>query len=337
MSIISKEILYSIILPAYNAEDYICICIESVLEQTYKNFELIIINDGSTDKTDILINKYRESDGRIIYISKKKNGVSAARNEGIQRSKGDYLIFVDSDDVVNRDLLYELNKKIIECNASLDYIRFEYKIIDEDGIYLYPNYEARKRKRITKNLFSADTCIGKVVRNEFFLWSGAFKKQIIDKHEIRFKEGCTYNEDTLFMITFFLYSKTHTYVDKILYEYRKYGNAVTSAFTERNYDDVKGIFLDIQNILSIKEISLSLRREIKYVADNLGLRLLNYIIDNCYDIGFGNEILNLCICNKVDGNMLYEWKIIKQCGIRTGMKLIGFINLCKRVKRKLDL
>ena len=94
-----KEVLVSVIIPAYNAGLYIEETVRSVLAQTHKNLELIIINDGSTDNQDVIINKLLSEDKRIQYITQKNAGVSAARNHGYKLSKGEYLGFLDADDI----------------------------------------------------------------------------------------------------------------------------------------------------------------------------------------------------------------------------------------------
>ena len=111
------SIYYSIIVPAYNASKYIRDCIDSVLSQNYSNFELIIVDDGSTDETKSIVYEY-SSDTRIKYVYQNNTGVSSARNKGILESNGDYICFVDADDVVSPNFLKTfddiLNKKRID-------------------------------------------------------------------------------------------------------------------------------------------------------------------------------------------------------------------------------
>lgn len=329
-----NNILFSIILPAYNAEKYIKQCIESLLEQSYNYFEIIIINDGSTDRTLDIIKTFLRKDSRIKLINKKNEGVSIARNRGLAQAIGEYIIFVDADDLVNKNLLSTLYLVIKEFNNELDYIRYEYQTIDQAGNHLYPNYERIKRKKYNGKVINSNSCIKNIVRNEFFLWSGAFKKDIINKNKIFFKEGCTYNEDTLFMVSFFLYSKNHIYIKDIMYKYRKYENAATSTFTKQNYEDVKGIFLDLVTKLNNdSEIDFPIRNSIKNVTDTIGLRLLNYIITQNNDKNFKNTIIKICINNPTR----IEWKTIKNFGFKIGFKFIFLFSIYKRIIRKLHL
>ena len=112
-------ILISIIVPIYNVEHYLRACIESVLSQTYSNIEVILVNDGSTDNSYKIVEEYRVKDSRIIVINKKNGGLSDARNAGIEHAKGDYIVFVDSDDTVTNDCIEYLFRLIKNNNAQM--------------------------------------------------------------------------------------------------------------------------------------------------------------------------------------------------------------------------
>ena len=120
------NIKFSIIVPVYNVEKYIKKCINSILNQTYKNYEIIIINDGSTDKSKKILESYKNIDN-IKIINQTNKGLSVARNIGIKNASGDYLLFVDSDDYIDNDLLENLNKNI----TDEEIIRFQTRTVDE--------------------------------------------------------------------------------------------------------------------------------------------------------------------------------------------------------------
>lgn len=128
---------YSIIVPAYNTEKYIDKCLKSIFSNTYKNFEVIIVNDGSTDKTENIINKYIKKYDNIIYIKQKNMGLSLARNNGVKKATGDYLLFIDSDDYVEKNLLENINKNI----DDLDVLRYQLNIVFNDKIIPYEEKE----------------------------------------------------------------------------------------------------------------------------------------------------------------------------------------------------
>ena len=109
----------SIIIPMYNAEKYIARCLESVINQSFNDIEIIIVNDGSTDKSLEICRKYAEVDERIVILNKENNGVSVARNQGMNVATGEYVMFVDSDDWIDESMCQDLYKRISECNADI--------------------------------------------------------------------------------------------------------------------------------------------------------------------------------------------------------------------------
>lgn len=114
--------MLTIIVPIYNTENYLSECIDSILNQSYKDIELILINDGSTDNSSSICDEYSSKDKRIKVIHIENRGVSYARNTGLSIAKGEYITFVDSDDFVSNDIYLE-NIKILEQNLSIDLIQ----------------------------------------------------------------------------------------------------------------------------------------------------------------------------------------------------------------------
>ena len=111
--------LISIVIPVYNVENYLNRCIESIISQTYENIEIILINDGSKDNSLLICKEYKNKDKRIKVIDKKNEGVSIARNIGVEKSSGKYVIFVDSDDWIEKTFVENLHKKISEYNVDI--------------------------------------------------------------------------------------------------------------------------------------------------------------------------------------------------------------------------
>ena len=123
-----KELI-SIIVPVYNAEKYLQKCLDSILEQTYQNLEIIIVNDGSTDNSGQICHEYEQKDSRIIYMEKENGGVSDTRNTGLDRMTGSYVTFVDSDDWLEPNYVQFLYEKLIEHQADIvvgNYTRFSF-------------------------------------------------------------------------------------------------------------------------------------------------------------------------------------------------------------------
>lgn len=122
---------FSIIIPIYNAEKYLEKCLDSVVNQTYNNYELILVNDGSTDKSQKIIERFSKKYDNIIFFSQKNSGQSAARNFALSKAKGDYIIFLDADDYLDLKLLEILNEYLLKY-TNIDVLRFQANIVDEN-------------------------------------------------------------------------------------------------------------------------------------------------------------------------------------------------------------
>ena len=147
-----KKNSFSIIIPVYNSEKYLEACISSIINQNYQNFELILVDDGSTDNSASILKKYSKLDERVKTVYKENGGVSSARNTGIDTSKNDYIIFVDSDDILEKNTLDYYNKLVNE-NIGVDFFQtklenFETSIpkIDNDKVEekILTNQERKK-------------------------------------------------------------------------------------------------------------------------------------------------------------------------------------------------
>lgn len=317
---------FTIIIPAYNAEKYLGFAIDSILEQSFKNFELIIVNDGSKDTTLSISKKYEQEYDNIRLIDKKNEGVSAARNDAIALSNGQYLIFVDADDIIYPNALQSLFD--ILNREPLDYLRFEYQTIDKDSLPLFPNYESKRRKKWEFRNVDAATCILNIIRNEFFSCVGVYKKSIITDNNLRYLNGCTYNEDTLFMMEYFQHSKSHAYISNIIYGYRKIDTAVTAHFSDKNFNDVENVIKKIKLLGNTTDKFMN--TAIKKTIETLSLRLLLHNSEQ-----FLNDLPSINIyCKK--SPILFEWKIINSFGVRVAYKIFPIINLIKRIIRKIN-
>ncbi len=120
---------FSLIVPVYNVENYLDKCLNSIFLNNYKDYEVIIVNDGSTDNSEKIINEYVSKYSNIVYIKQKNKGLSSARNAGVKKAKGDYILFIDSDDYIEKDLLNTLNKNLTD---SPDILRYQLREIYDD-------------------------------------------------------------------------------------------------------------------------------------------------------------------------------------------------------------
>lgn len=229
----------SIIVPIYNGEKYIDKCIEMILNQTLKNFELIIIDDGSTDKSAQICSEYADKDNRIKLITKKNQGTWAARNRGIDESLGKYIVFLDCDDWYENNLLAEMYENIedndvdlvisgqtdIMVNSNAKVIK-KVKVLPEKHFFL-------TREEILDNFIKLrKESIGDV------LWNKIYKAEIIKKNNLKF-EDYKRGEDTIFNANYYQHIDKCIVIDKSFYNYRvENSNPVWLKYSENYFNIV---------------------------------------------------------------------------------------------------
>lgn len=193
---------FSIIIPVYNAQKYIVKCITSIKNQSFTDFECLLINDGSTDDSQNIINKEIANDPRFILINKKNEGVSSARNLGLNNAKGDFIIFIDIDDWIEPELLQEIK------NVSND-----------NDIIQYDFYKASiKNGKYDKREIHIKSDINLILQGEgAVVWKRAFRHSLIN--DLRFDESLAGGEDYLFCSNAFLRNPRVYFLDKPLYNY----------------------------------------------------------------------------------------------------------------------
>ena len=284
--------LITVIVPVYNAAKYLSKCLNTIINQTYKNLEIICINDGSFDNSLEILKKFHSYDNRIKIIDKKNEGVSIARNEALAVSKGDYLIFVDSDDWIDMQTCDVALKTILEENA--DVVMWPY-------IREYPN------KSLSKEIYRVDTKLlfnYKEVKNKLHrrfigligvelsepenadalctIWGKIYKLNIIKANGIKFHDIRSIGsyEDGLFNLHYFEYVKKAVYLPKYMYHYKKDTNeSVTTQYNEKLYEQWNNLF-NIMNRYILdkkydKEYIQALRNRISLSILKLGLNVVS--------------------------------------------------------------
>lgn len=212
----NKNPMLSIIVPVYNVENYIEKCVQSLIEQTLKDTEIIIVNDGTKDKSIDIVRKF--NDKRIKIINKRNGGLSSARNVGIKVANGKYITFVDSDDFIELDSAYEemigiankYNADIVVGNASYYY---------NDGKKVSMNVEMSFENRIISNEQYIIKCVD-TKRIFVPVWLNIYKKDLIINNNLYFEEGILH-EDELFSTQIFIKAKKIALYKKKFYDYRQ--------------------------------------------------------------------------------------------------------------------
>ena len=218
--------LVSIIVPVYKVEQYLKRCMDSVLNQTYKNIEVILVNDGSPDNCPALCDEYAKIDSRVRVIHKENGGLSSARNVALDSVKGDYIFFVDSDGWLALDTLEVLN----------EYLEKDYDMISFQRTYLTEEKVVEKGEKNPKDMDVSQYIDASFLgRYDFFVTTKIFKAEVFNN--VRFLEGRNY-EDLEIMHRLFLNMKKVVGLDYFLYYYWK-GNegAITNTITMKNIQD----------------------------------------------------------------------------------------------------
>lgn len=201
----------SIIIPVYNTEDYIFICIRSVQNQTYKNLEIICIDDGSTDKSVEIIKNLMLDDNRIKLIQIENHGQGFARNLGLQNASGDYILFLDSDDFIDKYTLSVCVEKI--NNENPDFIVFDYRYyrpLERKNIYTSDDLFYR-----FENLFDSN-CLELLKSKAIYTVNKMYNKNFLDENQIKYSEDYLY-EDFIFMIKSIIFAKKVSLIHSPLY------------------------------------------------------------------------------------------------------------------------
>lgn len=211
---------FSIIIPVYNSKKYLKNCIDSILSQTYKNYEIILVDDESTDGSERICDEYSKKDKRIICIHKKNGGTAAARNTGIKKATGKYITFIDNDDYWSNDnALYEINEYLTESKA--DILMYDTNSYWENlNKLVEPNRTLNRDKVVNK---PKEKALCEIIKSGCMcraVWAKVIKRELIVKNNIYFRDGIR-NEDTEFTGKLILYAETYDWYDKRFYIYRK--------------------------------------------------------------------------------------------------------------------
>lgn len=177
--------LFSIVVPVYNVECFVDKCIKSILDQTFTDYEVIIIDDGSSDNSYKIIDNIVRENCRFHLYQKLNGGLSSARNFGIKKAKGEYLIFIDSDDYIDNDLLLELSK-IIYNNRKIDVLRYSKRVIDQNGKSIDED------KILRFDSLSGESAFMRLRKNRITLetaWTYAIKRSYFNESNFVFCEG----------------------------------------------------------------------------------------------------------------------------------------------------
>ena len=292
MTKVSKDKpLISVIIPVYKVEDYLEKCINSVINQTYTNLEIILVDDGSTDDSPKICDEYAKKDNRIKVIHKENGGLSDARNKGIEIASGEYIGFVDSDDWILPNMYEVLLRNLIKNNADISVCNL---IRSKDDI------KDIKNKKIKIKVYNQEKYLNKFFKInsqtcEYYAWNKLYKKNIIEKN--MYPVGLT-SEDVVGTYKAILNANIIVKTSEILYIYRINDNGITGKFSNKDYD-----LLKIWDMV----VEITKERDKEEYLDNsiLNRKRINFTLLYRMGLEFSNNELKL---NKIAKQLLLELK-----------------------------
>ena len=233
---------FSLILPIYNVEDYLEDCLLSILNQSFKDFECLLIDDGSTDYSSKICEKFIEEDSKFKYFYKKNGGLSDARNFGLDRAVGEYIVFIDSDDLISTNALFEVNSCILKHMSDIVY--FDYKKFhaakDEPCPQFDLSVSANSARKISNVILT---------KKPNFAWARVAKRELYINN--RFPVGFIY-EDVLTSPLLSARAKVVSHIKHELYGYRKRPNSITTGSAEKQFQLFETLKLLKENVIREK-------------------------------------------------------------------------------------
>jgi glycosyltransferase involved in cell wall biosynthesis len=310
----------SVIVPVYNVEKYLSRCVDSIINQTYTNLEIILVDDGSTDAGGKMCDEYAQQDNRIIVIHKENGGLSDARNAGLDIATGEYIGFVDSDDFIALEFYEILYKTLIKTNSDLAFCEFQRFHNDTEIIKNHTNYKVRTDKGIDiLNNFYNKHYVTYVV-----MWNKLYKKDIWKN--LRFPFGKIHEDEFVIHEIFYL-AKQISFINASLYYYFHRENSIMVLKNENM------VLRKITNKLEAfdERIKFSERKQLESLCKasvyTRNAMLLNFMFEQRYNESISEKIRNVIKCNYHTFSIKYK---IKFFSIKYLPKIYFFYIKCEK-------
>lgn len=275
-----KNELISVVIPVYNVEPYLRECVDSVLAQTYLNYEIILVDDGSTDDSGAICDAYSKNYEKVRVIHQENRGLSEARNNGCKNARGAYIYFLDSDDWIDPDALELMLDKAVKGSADIvffDAVSFEdkTKALSENQTYIRHNTYCADRGI---NVF-AELQKNREFRSVVYLL--LIKKEFIDANGLSFYPGIVY-EDLLYTLKAFCLADRVVYLPKHFYHRRyRQGSITKSKKTKKNYISIETVFYEVFKF--IKDSGLDENEAVKQYLIRCAFSAVNIFDDLEYE------------------------------------------------------
>lgn len=298
----------SIIVPVYNKEKYLSECVDSILRQNFKDFELILVDDGSKDSSWNIIKEYADKEERVVPVHQENAGVSAARNAGLDRAQGKWICFVDADDYLPKDGIQILVEHGEKSNA--DIVNANATRVEDDKQFKIFNFN---NEIVKGNIYP------RLVH--FAPWAQLFKRSIIEEHHLRYVKGLAYSEDNVFILYYSLYASSIEFVNDSVYNYRI---NFDSAIQNKDYKKVAYHQMwAAHEVYKLKDKEASLRNFIINRTKILISSSINAYVYRAINVLKINDIIRLYSDFFKETNMFHEY-IIKATTLHTIKLLLKF-------------
>lgn len=308
-----ENYLVTIIIPIFRVENYLYQCVNSVLNQSYKNLEIILVDDGSPDRCPQICDELAQKDQRIKVIHKDNGGLSSARNAGLDIATGDYIMFTDSDDFIDKTMVEDLMNLLLKTKS--DIACCEMKRYKNGVAKQIPQYHLEKE--ITE--FNKTELLKSFIvrRIDCASWNKLFKREIIGNR--RFING-RYNEDYIFLFFLYLTCKKVVYTNHAYYNYRVTEGSITNKFSNKSIDKLKNA-IEIENY--ILSNNLDYAKEIHQYKISVCMEIAWSIKKNKASKDYKEEF---AYCKKnILNNSLY---ILFNINYPLYLKVQGLLSLC---------
>lgn len=325
-----KSIILSIIVPIYNAESDLNECLESLSKVQEDNIEIILVDDGSTDDSSFICEKFTERDERFILCHKKNGGVSSARNYGLKEAQGEFVYFMDSDDYINSDKFSKMMKYL---ERDIEVLCFLYLRSDYVGETNEPKFKEIDRSALLSKLRNAE------FSNDFgYVWNKIYKKKLIELNNIVFEEKLSEREDFLFNVEYFKNVNNISFYEDYIYYYIQNEESLSRKGKDKAFID------DFIQLLDIKLRDNYLNKSI--IKEDVILELIaDYIVKSVFSVGTSYQEIKLkfkgllmysnCIKDSKSHNLYL--KILRYCFQKRNIYPFYFYYKLSELKKKIKL
>lgn len=255
----------SVIVPIYNVEKYLDRCLRSIQEQSFEDYEVLMINDGSPDNSAAIAQDYENKDKRFKLFTKPNGGLSDARNYGIERATGDFIAFIDSDDYIHKDYLYTMYHECVDNDADMSYCRYKYELFDS-GIKIPIIVSAAKEVMKTRDALNI------LIRDNYlqsYAWNKLYRRSLFIDNDIRYPK--MYFEDIATSGRVLYHANKIAISDKYLYYYVRRAGSIMTTMDARKINDYMRSVLIVRNHIQEKGLYDEYKKSVRSMSKKMFL------------------------------------------------------------------